>query len=214
MLLRILHGLVLFLLFAGLSSCKYSEAIKALSQPPPEPKLSSKYQYLRVSYVDRKSRKPRYAFFVLGRLEKSDCGSHQTWYGPYGQIIQTCEGRLMSTVGLPFNLEKSSFKPWPLWQDAQKNAPAFTRTFDVMPGYHYGLNQSLKLQQTTKPSCCFMEKAHEGLIWFKDMPTEADKYHQLPPSVYGVRFHNEQVDVIYSEQCITPQFCLALERWV
>ena len=174
---------------------------------PLKPDLA--YRYLR---VDVDGRKP--ALMVLAFEESDPFGSIEVWYSASGQVIKTQQGRIVATSGLQTNWNRVKYSGLePEWLPKSGSAVQYQRVRDEMPGYKYGLTDSVKLQSLPEfpaidlPKALTYEQASR-FKWFRETSSGG-----LPNAWYAQGLHRGLTTVVYSEQCLSVKFCLKLLRW-
>lgn len=167
------------------------------------------FRYLR---VDVDGKKP--ALMVLAFEETHKDGLVEVWYSSSGQVIKTNNGRVVFTSGLETNWAEVKFSTsLPDWQNISNQSIRYQRWRDQMPGYRFGLSEEIQLQpingvpSTQLPSTLSQEKALE-YRWYQEVSSSGSL-----PSWYAFGWHRGQNTIVYSEQCLSPVFCLKLQRW-
>ena len=102
----------------------------------------------------------------------------------------------------------------------------WTRIRDVMPGYRFGLRDTLSLHVTTAPAkSALLGIAPQNLLWFEErmqpppaatnilsaLSTSGD-YH-LPPARYALALRDGKGTIVYGEQCLSARLCFTWQRW-
>jgi len=170
------------------------------------------YRYLR---VDVQGRAP--ALLVLGYLDPHPHGEIEVWYSSRGEVIKTQHGRIVGTVGLEVDWRALRYaSPLPDWATVSPQGAAYARSRDVFPGYRYGVSERVDIQPLPGlPTTALPQALPVGLAnryrWF--LETVADPSAGLPPALFAWGVHQGQPTVVYSEQCLTADFCLQLLRW-
>lgn len=206
--------------------------LKALVSPASaanETRLDPQYEHLRVA-LDGRS-----AFVTLGDIDKQPDGDRYIYYGGGGLVLRLHNGRLAGFNGLVTEWRNVGIHGAPAWSAAQGRSLQWNRTRDVMPGYHYGISETMLLTPVAAPrKNPLWETSMDGLLWFQEdiiatnasnspntpnainatNATNATKgAHPLPPARYAVSYANNQATVVYGEQCIAPATCLTWQRW-
>jgi hypothetical protein len=88
------------------------------------------------------------------------------------------------------------------------------RTRDVMPGYSFGVRDSLSLSVISPPDkSALQELEPKELTWFEERLADDGRSKGLPAARYAVQLAGEQGVVVYGEQCLAPQMCFSWQRW-
>ena len=181
--------------------------------------LDPAYRYLRVT-VDGRA-----ALMVLGDIEPDPAGPIEVWYSAQREVIRLQNGRIKGAVGLTTEWRRVRLPPLPEWSAlvAQNTTLTWSRPRDVMPGYHYGIEDSLTLAPISAPSrSALTGLAAESLQWFEEttlLPAhsrsiwrEAPAHLDLPPARYALDPRQPDV-VVYGEQCLARELCFSWQRW-
>lgn len=176
------------------------------------PRLDPHFRYLRVA-VDGAA-----TFLILGNEEADPRGPVEVWYSVDGEVLRLQRGRLVGAVGLPTEWRRVVLPALPAWAElARTGQPLhWTRERDVMPGYHWGVRDALRLRVTAPPRRSVLQGVDPGgLTWFEEEmdPESGTAGGALPAARYGVDLRGGQETVVYGEQCLTPTFCFSWQRW-
>lgn len=145
-----------------------------------------------------------------GDVESSANGPIEVWYTGSREIIRIQNGRIVSASGTPVTWSDIRLSAQPDWQSIT-GPISLERRRDVMPGYHFGLQDSLTVVPIAAPSKSgFYGKLPGDLHWFQE--TSFGPY-ALPVSRYAVRYDGRHSEVIYGEQCLSESFCFSWQRW-
>lgn len=177
------------------------------------PQLSGAFRYLR---VDVKGRAP--AYLTLGAIEKTDQGEVQVWFSSQREVIKLQHGRIVGTAGLETdwsNVRYANGTPEP--GHVSSGATAFTRTRDVMPGYHYGVAEQLRTEPWLgapgfAPIALRMQKEPSSFQWFREFVVGAGT-EALPNAWFGMVERSGKLEVAYSHQCLSAALCLHIQPW-
>ena len=209
--LKIYIGLLLLISMAGCASNHpTSQAILAvvdLMKAPSEPVLNPQYQYLKVKVEGRT------VYMALGYSRVENGKTIEDWYSADKAVLRLIDGRAASLVGARTEWRNVRQPLAPSWKEVAKAEKALTwqRIRDVMPGYTYGLKETMHIKRINMPDDSAIEYPHaEKLAWFEES-IESDA---LPAAHYAVRM--QQVSkpvVVYAEQCFSVDFCLSWQRW-
>lgn len=179
------------------------------SLPPPQ---NSQYTYLRVHLGGRE------VYLALGYVDPLPEGPTEVWYSGSGEVVRMRQGRIVGTTGLSTDWRSVRFSAEPAW-----TAPAsggadvlarFTRERDLMPGYRAGVRDEIQRVAIAPPARSDLTPQYPApLQWFEERSTTVPANAALPPARFAVTRIDGQPQVVYSEQCLTQDLCLSLERW-
>ena len=174
-------------------------------------------RYLRAS-IDGRT-----VLLVLGYLEATPEAEIEVWYSAQGEVLKLQRGRIVGTAGLAIDWREVSFsQPPPNWQALSKLGSlsyTYTRSRDEMPGYRFGLRDNVTARVIAPPKDTLIQKlAPDSLRWTEETSAPANAATNvanlpLPPARFAFSASNEGGAPVYSEQCLTPTLCLALQRW-
>ena len=169
--------------------------------------LNPELRYLRVTGAGRP------VLMVLGYVQPSAQGALETWYSSSGEVLQLREGRLVSTTGLQVDWRAVRYTDLPTWaQIGERGSARFKRERDEMPGYRFGLSDTVSLQEVAAPRHArLVGLPASELRWFEE--TVHGSPHGRPSARYGLRLRGGQAQVVYGEQCLAPDFCMAWQTW-
>lgn len=183
------------------------EAIQS-RQPIDRVVLDPKLRYLRVS-SDGKD-----ALFVLGYLEPHSCGILATWYSGTGEVLQLCDGRIWSTAGLGVDWRSVKYLVAPpSWTELSKQRSGhFIRELDLSPGYKFSIRQSVSLREVaSQRNARLVGISPDDLEWFEE--TLSNDRVSLPLARYGVKSADGSTRVLFGEQCLSENRCMAWQEW-
>lgn len=171
--------------------------------------LNPDLQYLRLTV------RGRVVLMVLGYVDTVPEGVIETWYSSQGEVIRLQNGRVVSTAGLETDWRAVRNFDLPSWKTLTGNAantPAtYRRERDEMPGYRYGVAETVSLYAVRTPTNAKLAGlSAQELRWYEE--TVAGQ-GGLPSARYALRAQESEPQVIYGEQCLSPQFCLAWQQW-
>jgi hypothetical protein len=186
--------------------------------------LNQRLRYLRVSSPDGR------ALLVLAQNDNPLAGTGEVWVSARGEIIRLHQGRIVATQGLPVDWRHVSYpqeKPpdWKIIQDKDASpeneappdkisTPTYVREIDIMPGYRFNHQEHVRILPAhgVKPQLLFGWKA-DDLAWVREEGRSRDK-GEIVAALFGLqRAASGPPRVIYSEQCLTPDYCLVLQEW-
>jgi hypothetical protein len=176
-------------------------------------KLNPAYRYLR---VQAQGQAP--ALMVLGYVEPDPLGDIQVWYSSQREVIKLQNGRIVSTTGLQTNWRAVRFLVAPpAWPDVPSEGVLSQRLRDEMPGHRYALSDRLQLKPLAGlpivqlPVSVPLEQANIYRWFIETTLSSGDS--SLPPSWFAWGVHRGQPAVVYSQQCLSANFCLTLQLW-
>ena len=179
-------------------------------------KLNPNFRYLRVT-VDGRT-----ALLVLGYVDAHPQGPIQVWYSAEREVVSIQNGRLVGAVGLTTewrNVNTTELPSWPVL--ALGGTPLrLVRVRDVMPGYRYGVRDSLILRAISPPTRSVLQGLNPSdLTWFEesfeteDIGAFVPGQNTLPAARYAVSVSGNVPQVLYGEQCLSADFCLTWQVW-
>lgn len=206
--LRIALPVVLLLLLTGCTSggmALRDSLQSAFGAETQAPALRSDLSYLRVGHSGQ------YAYLVLGYTEPHADGEVEVWYSAAAEVIRLQNGRVIATAGLALDWRAARVTPPTDWQRIPAEGLAYARELDQMPGYRYGVRQSLLLRPIATPADVPLLRARAAeLSWFEETPVGASA-GALPPVRFGVDLRQTPPRVRYSEQCLSASRCYSFE---
>jgi hypothetical protein len=204
-----------FLLLPFLSGCGGNVAIvtdsaRLLFGPPAADsvKLNPAFQYIRVA-VNK-----NVALLVLGYVDAEPQAETEVWYSASKETIRLWRGRLAGTAGLNTDWRSVRFTDVPSFKSAMQGSASYRRQRDVMPGYVVGAREQVLIRPIAVPQKTnLVGVPAQSLQWFEELTAPEGLAPTLPPARFAVDMSGSQERVIYSEQCISAQFCLTLQAW-
>lgn len=178
------------------------------------------YRYLR---VELEGFPP--AMLALGYVDVHPLGPVEVWYSARGEVLKVQNGRIVATTGLPLDWGSVQFIPTPQpWDDVAPHGAAFSRVRSELPSYRFDVAEHVTvtpvpgLKETDFPFALPDSLARENVLryrWFRESFTSATSgaEGQLPDSWFAIGKHLGKTTVVYSRQCLTPDYCLHLQRW-
>ena len=89
-----------------------------------------------------------------------------------------------------------------------------------MPGYKAAVRDDLRLRVIPAPARSSLQRLDpQALTWFEETVQPSGSgfigLHSdtLPPAKYAVDLSRGTATVVYSEQCLSPDFCFTWQRW-
>ena len=203
-----------FLLVLSLGACgstaltrTIQAAIPALGEDVTSVRLDPKLRYLRVAI------RGHVALMVLGYAETHPDGEIEVWYSQEGEVIRLQNGRIVGTAGLETDWRAVRSPSLPSWREmAGRTAFSYERELDEMPGYKFGIAESVSLRAIPAPvdSKLVGWEPHD-LRWFEE--SVAGQPDSRPAARFGLLTTQGDFRVIYGEQCLAQNLCLAWQAW-
>lgn len=194
----------------------YTRALEALWTNGNAPQLSSqpdpKYRYLR---IEASNSAP--ALLVLGYEDPHPLGPIEVWYSASQEVIKIQHGRIVGTAGLPINWSQVQFPVAPThWQAVPASGSTYQRLRDMTPGYRANLSDLVTLQpHAGRPDiplpASLSAATASRLQWFSE--DNRGSIDRLPKAWFAWGPYRGRFDIVYSRQCLSPQYCLQLQRW-
>lgn len=167
--------------------------------------LNPGYRYLRLTH------ERGVALLLLNFEDRHPNGAVEIWYSADAQVFRLQNGRLGGNTGLLPEWRSVTLPKLPPWSElARRTEPLrWERIRDVMPGYRFGVRDSLVLYRIPAPrSSALVGVDPASLQWFEER-TEPGSAEPLPPARYAVRGET----VVYAEQCVSAGSCFQWQRW-
>lgn len=181
---------------------------------PDSPDL--RFSYLRVQV-------PGYppGLMVLGYVDPHPAGPIEVWYSASRETLRLQNGRVVGMTGTFHDWAFVQFSPAPpAWSELTESGRIFTRQRDALHGYRFGIREDMKVQGWSKvppvalPATLPADKA-AGYRWYRESVQlqQGPITSTLPDAWYAWGKHRGTNQIVYSEQCLAPDFCLKLQRW-
>ena len=169
--------------------------------------LDPAYRYMRVTVGTQ------HVYMALASRAPTPQGLLDTWYSGEGEVIKLLAGRIVSTYGLPTDWRVVRTATIPSWKSVLKSSGIYKRQRDVMPGYHYGIQDKITMKAIMPPKrTSFINKRPNQLVWFEERTVTQYKGEIIPTAIYAIDFSNHTERVVYSVQCLNSKLCLAFEE--
>ncbi|MDP9990105.1 hypothetical protein J2W28_000515 [Variovorax boronicumulans] len=183
-------------------------------QAAAQPDFNPAYRYLRTQVGDRT------LFMVLGYIDQRAEGPVEVWYSGSGEIVRLLNGQLVGTTGLSTDWRNVRFTGLPAWPtpDATRTSggsgQSYTRLRDLMPGYRFGIRDEIVRTPISPPQNTFLAGANPAsLRWYEERSVSRPSTASLPAARFGISSASGAPQVVYSEQCLTSDFCMSFEQW-
>lgn len=146
----------------------------------------------------------------------------EVWYSAGREVLRFRNGRLFAAVGLATEWRGIVVQGLPTWT-AIARAPQpvrWSRIRDVMPGYRYGVHETLVLRGIPPPDDSQLKGIDPySLTWYEERldtqktGTDSRGDEELPPARYALDTRNAGEKVVYGEQCLSAELCFSWQRW-
>lgn len=186
-----------------------SAAIPALGDSVDTLALDPRRLYLRVSV------RGRTALMVLGYRDPHPGGEIDTWYSSEGETLRLQNGRILSTAGLETDWRAVRNPPLPSWsQMSSKTSVDYRRERDEMPGYRYGITESVKLTRIDIPDDSNLVGLAPGnLQWYAEYVDGKLRHGASARFAVSPALADGNPRVVYAEQCLSPALCFSWQTW-
>lgn len=183
------------------------DAIPRLGENVDDIKLDPRLRYLRVTV------RGRVALLVLGYAEPHPEGEIDTWYSSEGEVIRLQNGRIVGTAGLETDWRTVRSFSLPTWKDMLgRSAVVYRRERDEMPGYRFGIAETVSLYPVPIPSNAkLVGLPVAGLRWYEE--AVLGQPDGLPSARFALHAKDGEPRVVYGEQCLSRNLCLAWQTW-
>ena len=166
--------------------------------------LNPNIRYLRVHINGR------VVLLALGYIDSHVLGSIEVWYSAKGEVLRLQNGHLLSLTGSSDEWRASELSSMPDWPLVNALPITYTRSRDVMPGYHFGVFDRLSLRAVSIPTQSrLVAIAPTTLRWFEAL----EERQALPPARFAVMLIAGKDVAIYGEQCVSTSVCLSWQHW-
>lgn len=169
--------------------------------------LNPGLSYLRVTV------RGRGVLLVRGYEEKHPEGLIEVWYSTEGEVISLQNGRVVNTAGLETDWRAVRNFSLPAWKDmAGSNAVTYSRERDEMPGYRFGIKETVSLYPVDVPANAkLVGMPATTLRWYEE--SVIGQPGGLPSGRFAVQLKDGATRVVYGEQCLSKTLCLAWQVW-
>jgi hypothetical protein len=183
------------------------DAIPGLSKKVDETRLNPNLRYLRVTV------RGRVVLMVLGYVDAHPDGIVETWYSGQGEVIRLQNGRIVTTAGLETDWRAVRYASLPTWQDILgRSTVQYRRERDEMPGYRFGIAETISVYPVRAPfNAKLTGLSSQDLRWYEE--AVLGQPDGLPSARYGLALKEGVPSVIYGEQCLSAELCLAWQTW-
>ncbi len=210
----LLRSLGVALLMLTLGGCGHTALTRTIFDAVPgfrnnadSIKLNPNLRYLRVTA------RGRVALMVLGYVEKHPQGPIEVWYSSEAEVISLQKGRIVATAGLETDWHAVKNFSLPDWKDMVGGpAVVYRRERDQMPGYRFGIQESVTLYPIAPPSNAkLVGIPATALRWYEE--AVIGQPDGLPSARFAAQLNDSAPRIVYGEQCLSPTLCLAWQAW-
>ncbi len=180
--------------------------------PLAQAQLDPRLRYLRVDTSQGGA-----ALMALGYLDpvKDDPqgAPEEVWYSASKEVLRLRHGRLAGATGLPREWRDVSFSAVPSWRSVleRPSLGSYQRVRDSMPGALTGVKDSVTIRPIAPPGKTLVSvQVPASVQWFEEVAVTRPPAAQLPASLFAVDLSNGTERVVYSQQCLAADLCLAL----
>lgn len=171
--------------------------------------LNPAFRYLRVQSDGR------VAYFVLGYLDPHPDGLIEVWYSGEREVLRLQRGRIVGVTGTEIEWPAVKLIDAPAWS-VDMNATSFQRVRDVLPGYRFGIQETMQIQAIKPPKKTALQQLSKAdLFWFEEtaISKATTGVSTLPPTLYALKQDQGNVNVVYAETCLAKNLCFSWQRW-
>lgn len=149
----------------------------------------------------------RDAVMALG--ERSGNAPDEHWFSAQREWLQLRGGRIQAVLGMTHEWRGLRGQA-PEWSRVDAGAVQWVRERDEMPHYRHGVSDKVTTRVAQAPASGLHPqlRPQPDWHWYEDEVTTTDASGR--PWVFGQRFALAQGRVVYSEQCIAPQWCFQM----
>jgi len=180
-------------------------------EAPGAARLDPSFRYLRVGAPGGT------AFLALGYVETHPEGPIEIWYSGQREVLRLQNGRVVGAVGMATEWRDVRLSEPPAWPALARAGEPYrwTRVRDLMPGYRFGVRDTLVLRPIAPPRASgLLGRDAASLAWFEERLESSDAEAEvgLPPARYAVDLARNG-EVVYGEQCLGAELCFTWQRW-
>jgi hypothetical protein len=149
---------------------------------------------------------------VVTYLDSAD-GTARVWYSTEGEVISLQNGRVVNTAGLETDWRAVKNFSLPAWKDMiGRNAVTYSRERDEMPGYRFGIKETVSLYPVDVPSNAkLVGITATTLRWYEE--SVIGQPGGLPSARFAVQVKDGATRIVYGEQCLAKTLCIAWQVW-
>ena len=158
---------------------------------------------------------------VLGYVDPHPAGEVEVWYSGNQEALRLQNGRVVGVTGALHDWQSVGLSPVPPnWTELGTQPARYERRRDVMPGYRYGVLEAMRVEAlpglpATELLASLPQEKAQTYRWFRESaePLAGQPGNALPAAWFAWGRHRGVDTIVYSEQCLAPDFCLKLQRW-
>lgn len=153
-----------------------------------------------------------YALMALGerRVDETKNHTHENWYTGQGEMLYLVDGRIQQALGFTNEIrgQTNSPPPWKVVIESRK-VLTWQRHIDLMPGYRYGVLESITTNRIEKPRK-LPDSLPNSTEWVADVIESKASNGQVWRLIQRFALHEGRV--VYSEQCIGKDLCIQIRN--
>jgi hypothetical protein len=172
-----------------------------------------RYRYIRIQVAGQPA-----AIYALAFIDNDSSGEIETWFSGNREVVKTQNGRIVGTAGLKVDWTRVIYPVAPPdWGKVQSASIKYIREHDAVPGYAFGVKEELTVQALSEvpanrlPETMPLDTA-KSYKWFQEGSNTRSGV-ALPTQLFALGLHRGGQTIVYSEQCLQPDFCMKLQRW-
>lgn len=174
--------------------------------------LDLRYRYLRVEATGQPN-----AIYALAFIDLAPGGEIETWFSARREVLKIQNGRVVASAGLAVDRISVRYLVAPQSLDKWPMVPStYLRVRDTMPGYSFGVKDYMTVKPIDFPPNQLPEtmplEVAKGYTWFQESG-RSDSGVNLPTELFAWGLHRGGQTIVYSEQCLSTDFCLKMQRW-
>ena len=149
---------------------------------------------------------------VQGYTQPRADGNIEVWYSNGGEVIRLQNGRVIGTAGLATDWLNVNYTSLPSWQSLKQASVIYHRERDQMPGYRFGIKESVMIYPTPAPTNSKLVKTSaKQFRWYEEVSQNSP--NNLPSARFAVQEIGGVFLVAYAEQCFSDSDCLSWQLW-
>ncbi len=154
----------------------------------------------------------RTILMVQGYTERRADGNIEVWYSNGGEVIRLQNGRVVGTAGLATDWLNVNYTSLPSWQSLKQASAIYHRERDQMPGYRFGIKESVTIYPTPAPTNSKLVKTSaKHFRWYEEVSQNSP--NNLPSARFALQEIGGVFQVAYAEQCFSDSYCLSWQLW-
>ena len=146
---------------------------------------------------------------ALGRREMDGNDVREFWYSGQREMLQLFNGRIEIVLGMTREVRHVNGNGSNLHRVIDEIQPlVWQRSLDMMPGYQFGVLESLTTTKTDRPRNV-PEDFPSSIQWISETVRRLERHGRV--TSYEQLFALQQGRVVYSEQCLAVDMCFKLK---